>query len=139
MKHMIPNVSDIDNIWNWSRVWQYVFVLCSACNYETWLGESRLTAPDFNKGEYLDSFKLKVYQPCVQSCAWNQRRKKRTFTTFTNLWYKSWIQIFWEKIPKKKFPWKSKESFWKTFSWKISMKNKTKTFCLQTFCWKISE
>ena len=123
MKHMIPNVSDIDNIWNWSRVWQYVFVLCSACNYETWLGESRLTASDFNKGKYLDLIKLKVYQPCVQSCAWNQRRKKRTFTTFTNLGYKSFGKKFlrknfhekannlFGKHSVEKFPWKKKKNF----------------------------
>ena len=122
MKHMIPNVSDIDNIWNWSRVWQYVFVLCSACNYETWLGESRFTASDFNKGKYLDLIKLKVYQPCVQSCAWNQRRKKRTFTTFTNLGYKS----FGKKFLRKNFHEKAKNLFGKhsveKFPWKIKQK-----------------
>ena len=122
MKHMIPNVSDIDNIWNWSCVWQYVFVLCSACNYETWLGESRFTASDFNKGKYLDLIKLKVYQPCVQSCAWNQRRKKRTFTTFTNLGYKS----FGKKFLRKNFHEKAKNLFGKhsveKFPWKIKQK-----------------
>ena len=83
------------------------------------LGESRLTASDFNKGKYLDLIKLKVYQPCVQSCAWNQRRKKRTFTTFTNLGYKS----FGKKFLRKNF--QAKNLFGKHSVEKFPSKTKT--------------
>ena len=63
--------------WNtWFQMWSTIFGIGSKCDsvYSFYvqlaimkldLGESRLTASDFNKGEYLDSFKLKVYQSCV--------------------------------------------------------------------------
>ena len=95
----------------------------------------------------MDSFKLKVYQPCVQSCAWNQRRKKRTFTTFTNLGYKSFGKKFlrknfhekannlFGKHSVEKFPWKKKKNL---FDYKHSIEKIKKTIKkkFKNFFWK---
>ena len=64
MKHMIPDVSDIDNIWDWIKCDSVYSFYVKLAVMKPDLGESRLTASGFNKGEYLDSFKLKVYWSC---------------------------------------------------------------------------
>ena len=51
MKHMIPDVSDIDNIWDWIKCDSVYSFYVKLTVMKPDLGESRLTASGFNKGE----------------------------------------------------------------------------------------